>query len=88
MLMTRNAEAQKEIKEFGLEPIQLMVIPAVFVGIISLLLPLRIYVRAKMLRSYGLDDWLLLNAFVCKVVCHAISVLTCQCSSSSPSILV
>ena len=64
LLSARSAEAEKEIALYGLAPRALIAVATIFLGLSMILLPARIYVRAGMLKSFGLDDWMLVAAFV------------------------
>ena len=68
MLSARNAQAEQQIILFGLAPRELIALSSVFFGVIMILLPARLYVRAGMLHSFGLDDWLLVVATVCRTL--------------------
>ena len=50
-----------------------MALPATLIALCSIAVPLRTYVRGYMLKSFGLDDWLL-------VVAYVIFVIDCACS--------
>ena len=64
ILPRRSTEAQAEIEQYDLHPMALIGVSAAMLFLATIPVLLRFYVRAMMLRSFGLDDWLLLLAFV------------------------
>lgn len=53
-----------ETLAFNLHPELITVVPLVFLCLTALAVSLRLYVRGYMLRAFGLDDWILLFAWV------------------------
>lgn len=58
------SEAAQEVAAIGLRPDAFIALPIVLLILAGIAVSLRVYVRAFMTKSFGLDDWLLLFAFV------------------------
>lgn len=58
------SEASIEIAAYGLKPVAFIALPVVLLILAAIAVALRVYVRAILIRNFGLDDWLLLLAFV------------------------
>ena len=57
--------AHEEIVQYGLQPEAFIVMASVFLALSTVVVGLRIYVRGFMTRAWGLDDTLLVLAWVC-----------------------
>ena len=66
---TSAATAVIEIAQYRLHPREFVAVPATFIALATVAVSLRVYVRAAMLKTFGVDDWLLLLAFV-SLSCH------------------
>ncbi|GAB7355681.1 hypothetical protein MBLNU459_g6385t1 [Dothideomycetes sp. NU459] len=53
-----------EDAEIGLKPMYFIVLPSVLLALATISVSLRLYVRAFMIKALGLDDWLLIFAYV------------------------
>lgn len=56
-----------EVKEYGLKPLAILLVPPPFLLISAIALSLRIYVRGFMIKAFGWDDILLCAAFVSSI---------------------
>ena len=63
-MVVDNTTVTAEIQQYHLQPKAFIAIPLVFFFVATLALSLRGYVRAVVLQTLGLDDWLLLAAYV------------------------
>lgn len=63
-MVTEMTEAQREIKLYELKPDVYIYLPIVMFILVLISLLLRVYTRAILIKAFGLDDWLLLLAFV------------------------
>jgi hypothetical protein len=48
----------------------LVVVSAIFIGMTTVAVALRFWVRIKMQKRFGLDDWLLVTGLVCPFSFH------------------
>lgn len=64
----------EQIAFFHLRPTLLIAVPAVLLTLSTICVCLRFYVRAVMIKSFGVDDWLLLLAFCFHVVGAAFNI--------------
>jgi len=58
------SSVQDQISQLGLQPVAFIAVAAVFVTLATIAVALRVHVRAYMIRSWGLDDTLLVLAGV------------------------
>ena len=64
--------AAQEISYFGLKPELCIVLPVVLLVLATITVALRVYVRACMIRAWGLDDTFLVIAYVSATSLHAV----------------
>ncbi|KAF2148600.1 hypothetical protein K461DRAFT_298000 [Myriangium duriaei CBS 260.36] len=57
------SQAAEEIAKYGLKPDAYMGLTSFAIILVAVILSLRIYVRTVIIKSFGLDDWLLLLSF-------------------------
>lgn len=63
MTLIRKMESP-EVKEYGLKPLAILIVPAPFLLLSTIALSLRLYVRGFMIKAFGWDDILLCVAYV------------------------
>lgn len=70
IILPTMSSVQEQIAELGLQPVAFIAVAAVFMTLAITAIALRVYVRAYMLRTWGLDDTLLVIAGVsrCRIV--------------------
>jgi len=55
---------QEELNLFGFNDYYYLVVPAVLITLTTLTVSLRVGVRLRLSKSWGVDDWLFISAYV------------------------
>lgn len=67
LLSTMTLAVDQQINKFNLHPRAFIALPSILLVLTCVTVSLRMYVRTRMIRAFGLDYWLLLGAFVSTV---------------------
>lgn len=59
-----NAEAAADIDRFKLYPRAFIAVGSILLVLAGTTVALRVYTRTRIIHAFGLDDWLLVAAFV------------------------